>query len=205
MSNNEWVTLFRSVELKPVNGRELSRPDDAQLDVFERASGFRFPQSYRGFIKVFGPGELADRFVVRAPGYAIQGRSDVVGGFNETVDIQAFNASLPIRMPSEQAYARKRYQDYDRLSRLVFFADYNVSDVIGWDPADSRKSDEYGIYILMQDEDRLRLISADFRSFILDVCFGTGFFQVEGDNYDIATLEPFPRSFRPSGMKTALQ
>lgn len=205
MSDNEWVRLLSTVELQPVNGRELPRPSDAQLDAFENVSGFRFPQSYRAFIKVFGPGELGERFVIRAPGYAVKGNPDVVSGFNESVDIQAFNSALPIRIPSEQAYVKKRYQDYDRLSRLVFFADYNVSDVIGWDPLDLRNSDEYGIYILMQDEDSLRLLSVDFRSFVLEVCFGIAFFQMEGDNYDTSTLEPFPRSFRPSGIKPALQ
>src|SRR5689334_6059696 len=110
MSTGYWGKLYKSFKIQ--YGAPYPRvrlPTDADLDQYEAESHLLLPQSYRGFIKVFGPGELLREFRFRAPSYR---------SLNDAIDLSLLNDWV-----QEQLSPRvlKRMTDPDQLRRCVFF------------------------------------------------------------------------------------
>jgi len=164
----KWKALYRSLDAREQpHLKPLPKPTDAMLDEFESRSGFTLPLSYRAFIKVFGPGELAWEYRMFAPGYPHQ---------SEMIDLEKFNADF--RKPfadTEHPRITKRlleqYKDGQRLFRAVVFCRTGTGDLICWDPADVRdgRQREYGIYQLAR-KDFVEPLAVTFPEFIEDVC-----------------------------------
>jgi len=119
----------------------LPKPTDAELDRFERDTGFSLPKSYRAFAKVCGPGELAGDFHFTAPGYPK----------NERSDLAALNAIIRAdepRGPNFETFIESFCRDPEQVRRMVFFCGTGYGDWVGWDPEDVQDlvGREYGIY-----------------------------------------------------------
>ena len=79
-----WNAVYQSLEVREQpHLKALPKPTDESLDRFEEESDFQLPRSYRTFIKVFGPGELAWEYRFVAPGYPRQPEAIDLVRFNE--------------------------------------------------------------------------------------------------------------------------
>src|SRR3712207_3583023 len=95
MTATDWQGLYRSLRiLGPAPAPLVGVPTEADLDRFEIAHGFRLPLSYRAFIKVFRPGQLAYDFTVRGPGFRVARSGAAAQAFNEQVDLDSLNEIL---------------------------------------------------------------------------------------------------------------
>jgi hypothetical protein len=195
-----WKALYSSLKHIPAVGTPVRKPTDVEYNEFEKATGFRLPKSYKEFAKVFGAGELGNYYSIRAPGCAVEGATS----FNRQADLAFFNKSL--REKDDQlwyAFVKEQYRgDADRISRLVCFADNATSELIAWDPEDVRDKagPEYGIYIIIREEDHSKLLATSFPLFIEEVCFGIGYFKLFDESIDDVTDAP-PKSFQPVGYR----
>src|SRR5262249_45039026 len=155
----DWQELYDSLEITKYQppavpskwGRAtvVPRPPDAWLDDYEARTGFRLPFAYRDFMKVFGPGELAD-YRMPAPGYRLGGRGQDVQVFNQFVDLESFNAG-PLHNPE---LVNKYVNDPERALRLVHFAVNLLNqDSYAWDPRETvdEQVHEYRIYVVIGD------------------------------------------------------
>src|SRR5579884_3465201 len=69
MSRNPWRSLLRPFKMQVAPQRiPVPRPTRADFDAFETQTGFRLPASYRDFVSLLGPGQLAGEFTIYAPG-----------------------------------------------------------------------------------------------------------------------------------------
>src|SRR5205085_8927147 len=101
---------YHSLEIRqPVGLRLLAKPTEAALKAFERRTKVKLPQSYRCFIKVFGPGELAYEYRFLAPGYPKH---------PDYIDMVKFNEDTKKRLTKD---VLKSYRDPERIERLLFF------------------------------------------------------------------------------------
>ncbi len=199
MTASQWRVLWSALEIQPPWGEAVRKPTDEAIAEYERQSGFLLPPSYREFAKVFGPGELAEGYKVRTPGSCLTGRSTAISTFNHNCDLAEFNRRL--RRPSNplgpdvinDIYNR----DKERISRLVCFADSMIGEVIGWDPLDIRDqaNGEYGIFIIVRENDHASFLSPSFAAFVHDVCYGARYFELFGD---AERADPRPQTFRPA-------
>jgi hypothetical protein len=204
MADQNWAELFESVEHIPPDGDEVPKPTDEVLDRYEHETSFRFPKSYREFIKVFGPGELGEEYVIRAPGYFRPEKSPKEERFNLRTDLGRFNQRIREQQIKNDTVKRHFAGDALRVSRLVYFAETSIGELIGWDPLDTRDADlaEYGIYILLRESDHLALFSENFTDLINEVFFGVRYVQLTNPSTTIPKDTSgllLPKSFRPAG------
>ncbi len=207
MTTINWREVYSSLQFIPSWGQPVPTPTDAMLDAYEARSRFLLPRSYRAFLKVFGPGELASVFSIRAPGYALDGEKYVntpspatctnveryrnhVRVYNENTDLDTFNDHL--RKPGKTLdpdYAEEYFApDAERVPRIVCFATNVQGDCYGWDALDLREPDgrEYGIYVLCRDNEHIVQKASSFTQFVLNVCLGYP--------------DKLPRQFQPAGI-----
>lgn len=62
-----WTSVAESVYFTHSNDRQ--KPTACHLNALEARLAFHLPMSYRAFVRVFGPGRLAQAFTVYAAGY----------------------------------------------------------------------------------------------------------------------------------------
>lgn len=158
MTVKHWQSVLKALNVVDKVGLTLlPKPTDEALDEFEAQSGVLLPQSYRQFIKVFGPGELIWEFRFFAPGYADQPHAD----------LHTFNTEA--KAPLTDTFLRS-LKDPNRVRRLIFFSRSSTGDLFGWDPEDVRdsKGREYGIYKLGR-KNYAEEVAASFQEFIESV------------------------------------
>ena len=171
VGHNEWNRKNRAIEFCECPPVPVS---DDVLDGLEERIGFRLPQSYRDFCRVFGGGELSDFhiFIPNAP--------------HESCDIVEANTLYHDREYEEYSPDPEQYQ------RAYFFARDNGGGIYFWDPQDITKGlqCEFGIYVVYRDDwDTIRLAST-FDEFVLDLCLGSRRKELFDDH-------PPDRVFRP--------
>lgn len=156
----------------------VPRPSEPALDRYEAATGFKLPQSYRQFVRTFGPGELGQVFTVYSPGYPDSGID--LGRMN-----QAFRKTASFDKRSDADPARS-HDDPRRARRLVLFAHDIGPDYYGFDPEAVRDAEahEYGIYAVMHSDPRVVNIAGSFREFIEEYCLGDGWVSEVGHEWD---------------------
>lgn len=196
MEDADWMAHWREVYdglvlIGPPELRHRMTPIDEHLDRLEGRLGCRLPASYRAFVKVFGPGDLARAFTVFAPGYRSMTRVDFLAN-NKWQESEAGWRAEP-----------------DRIRRLIAFAEYSGElQPFCWDPKALRDSTgpEYQIVYVPRDRRTPLLPVADsFGSFVADYCLGGGFrrllgYMEEMTDVDDDTGEPRSiRSFWPTG------
>lgn len=183
MSIEEWQAFRDSLEIEvPARQKAVERPDEPVFDALEVSSGFRLPASYREFIRVFGPGELGEGFLVKAPG---------LSQTDPHCDLQCFTER------TREAVVGN-YPGNSRLARMWYFCKTTGGDLIGWDPDEvsdvSRR--EYRIYIKVHERSTAEPLCENFDEFVGDVCFGTVLDRILGIDPDLSRT--FVRRFRPA-------
>jgi hypothetical protein len=162
-----WESLWRTLVIRENTILPtLPRPTDATLNRFEQDTGFRLPQSYRAFAKVFGPGELAGDYHFFFPGYP----------GNEHSDLAAVNARIRVRAPGGpdfESFISSFCRDPEQVRRMVIFCGTGHGDWVGWDPEDvrDRRNCEYGIY--QWHGEQPSKVADSFVQFVEEFCLAT--------------------------------
>ena len=169
-----WKRLYR--RLVTETGRDIIRPPERKIDAALRGAeailGVRLPTQYKGFIRQFGPGTLADEFCILAPVVPGSGcsRYDLVGRQSE------------VRHPKTSYWGQKGKPGL--VARLICFCGTIGGLIIFWDPADvcNRRTWDYGIYFLPRNDQNaaVRELAGSFREFVEFVCLGRGFDRLGG-------------------------
>lgn len=201
MAAMNWPLFRSSVEAIPAWGIPVDLPTDHMLDNYESACGFRLPADYRQFIKAFGPGQLANEYTIRSPGYLLSENIPLLSSFSFQADLGYFNRKLRDEGPLDRDTLVHCFpQDMERLERMIYFADTTLGEIIGWDPEDIQRTgeSEYGVYILLRERTCLSFLTNQFSKFVLDVCFGTRY----GELVSPSAIERWipPKSFRPMAL-----
>lgn len=169
-----WLEYRKSIkELAPAFAVSVHSPTDSALDAYETRSRFRLPLSFRSFVKLFGPGQLAFDFSIRAPGYVKSAEECLSNSAYPLVDIDCFNRDLRGEGPLRPDVLGE-YTDPDgRIGRLIFFADNTAGDLVGWDPQEliDAEAVESAIYMVLGEEMSLRFVANSFFQFIDTICY----------------------------------
>ena len=194
-----WEDYCKSIGLlPPLHGLAVSKPADSDLDAFEIRSRFRLPLSYREFVKLLGPGQLASDFSVRTPGSVQNVANCTSNPAYLLVDIDCFNLDLRGDGPLRSEVIGD-YSDPDkRIGRLIFFADNTAGDLVGWDSLElvEPATLESAIYIVLGEEMSIRPLVNTFFDFIDKVCYDSE----PGDATTFERLESHSRVFRPASI-----
>jgi hypothetical protein len=182
----DWHGFYASLVIVPGYGHLVPKPTEAQLDQFEAETGLPLPQSYRNFIKVFGPGEFPCVLLVAAPGYA---------QLNCRADLLSANRSYGYT-PEQIADSGLPTDQRDRLLRPFYFGLERGREWLAWDPQDVRdpSAHEYGIYRVDFRQDVVELVATSFRQLVEDIC--EQIFAPDPD-YDEESMGP-QRAFQPA-------
>jgi hypothetical protein len=183
-----WKALLKGKGTTVVRSRSLiplPKVTDAALDEFEKKIGVPLPLSYRSFIKLFGPGELAWKYRIYAPGDP---------RLNPFVEIASYNQSIAKDLAKP---GFKNWKDLPRLKRMIFFCRTDEAEWIGWDTEDvrDRKKHEYGIYTTTRHRE-VKELADSFEDFILNVCLSKSNLNIPG--WDVEELGP-RNIFDPAG------
>jgi hypothetical protein len=188
MTANRWAELCREIWSQPPGFRAVQKPEEGELDAFECEINSPLPPSYREFILMFGPGELAQEFMIFAP---------ICPG-NKHFDMRKFNNHF------RQAFDKcevlqNSYKEPQLIRRLVFFGRNIGNDYFGWDPEETAKkaNPEYQIHFLQHLAESTRIIAASFEKFILEICLGNKYYSIYSATGD-RSLEGPRRSFTPA-------
>ncbi len=157
-----WEELRSSLKSIPSRGREFPLPTDASLDAAEKKLKLKLPAGYREFAKAFGCGKLGDYFLISVPVKDLQ-MSDLAFFSDFVRD----NAELYEDMYGDKAFVK----------RMVGFGSTVGGDILVWDPKDvtDKANNEYGIYVLPDDKDKIVKLSKDFAGFVENAVFGANF------------------------------
>jgi hypothetical protein len=188
----DWAEVYRGMRILDTPTPRIEPPSDAELERFEREFGFRLPQDYRAFIKVFGPGQLTHDFRFRSAGCRVAGTGEAAERFNEHVDLVALNEVL------REVHANRDAMDgpySPQARRLVYFADNTAGDYVGWDPLDVRDdaAGEYGVYMVRREDGGALLRAASFAEFVERECLD------DDARADYWTFQPAWQYFEPVG------
>lgn len=175
-----WKQLYDSLEkVEYAECKPVKKTTKAALDRFETRSKVRLPKSYREFMLVFGPGELAQGFRIAAPGYRSLG---------DTVDLDLMNKEGP----RNYFAAGCDVDDPKQVNRMVFFCFTIANEYVGWDPQDTTdvRKREYGIYVLWRDDLYTTRVARTFPEFIEKVVMGKAISRLR-IKYDKDSLKRF--------------
>jgi hypothetical protein len=187
-SEDRWQALYDSIEIAECSD-PVPKPRVASLDAYERKAGFKLPQGYREFLRVFGPGEFGCGHSIGSPGYP--------GHSGESLDLTRLNLGFWANHSEEDWAVAKFWDDMDRVRRMVLFGTTEWADYLGWDPQDvtDPARHEYGIYRLPHSRHEVERLAGSFWEFVGDYCLGEGFLR-DAIDWD---AEEYPiRVFRPA-------
>jgi hypothetical protein len=159
-----WQELYgRICDAPPLIG-SMRNLIDVSFATAEQVLNIRFPKSYRGYAINFGPGRLARYFDIAVPGDSTWGpRREIVKMNSESVKYAPLSFIEEIHLT-----------DIERIQRMIYFAETEDGDMIGWDPTELVDSTnlEYKIYFLPRRGPPSFLVGA-FDTFIGKVCLGS--------------------------------
>jgi hypothetical protein len=168
-----WKDVCMRLDIRSPIGKPFEKPTSAVLGEFERRWKLRLPASYKGFIRLFGAGEIGAYFNICAPGLPIDCNGSLEGLIQMTR-----------RQHIREAFV-ETYRDEAFVDRMIPFADTIGGDVIVWDPKDVRdeRNYEFGIYVLPNDAYSIVGIATSFLEFIEQVCLGPKFAKIAGPRW----------------------
>ncbi len=155
-----WKQFRSKLDFVLPKGTSPLIPSEKDLDRFEKEFKLVLPKTYRAFVREIGPGTLGGYFVISAPLYD----DDRKYGLQKKAKLQQTSDVLA------SIYGK------DVVSRLVPFGGSIIGDIFAFDPTTRRgiRNVEYSIFALPRDQERVVLLTEDFKSFILDTCFRNG-------------------------------
>jgi hypothetical protein len=167
-----WDELEKRLDIVTQDG-VVKKPKIADLDQYERESGFNLPEDYREFALAFGPGGFGTgEWAFATPGFS-KG--------HDLVDLvkscESWRRSR-IEGCSDADLSRSFGVDAARVRRLIPFCNRRTSgDGFAWDPSDVTDTDrhEYGIYHITFDRPPIVRVASTFREFVMDYALGGGF------------------------------
>lgn len=183
MKKKDAKRLLSTLELKVSNSGEYAlAPTNEELDRFESEFELVLPSSYRVFVSVFGPGELAGVFRIAVP-YC------KVASFDLAKEIESHKKLFRGRT---SWIRRQKYADPDKVERLCVFSTTYRGEKYGFDPEEvtSKRPREYPIYLLTRMGDAPEKISDTFESFVTEYCLGKQFLEVYSDEVRSMTFCP---------------
>jgi hypothetical protein len=156
-----WEDLAETLVIQPTLGSPLSKPQDKDLELLEKQSGFQLPVSFREFVKRFGPGEIGRYFRIYSPR---------CGKKVSQADLYEYVQSFE----NNRIALAKCFKEEGLIRRMVPFSDTIGGDVIAWDPEDvtDATTHEYGIYLIPRSDTRVVRLVDSFEAFIEAVCLG---------------------------------
>ena len=168
MALRDWRPLQKTLQRTvPAGWQALPLPTTATLDAFEEQSGIRLPNSYREFMQLFGPGVLAENFLIFGPACEIR-----------PLDLGIYNKDWAKMWKRNPTLYERFYDDPAQARRLVIFSRTQDNDLFCWDPADVRdaRRHEYGVLSLPRLAERPTTVARTFREFVEEVCLGPGYY-----------------------------
>ena len=119
-----WERLYKSISDKPPLNKDMRVLITTSFATAEAALNFRFPRSYRDYAIQFGPGRLARHFDIAVPGDSAWGpRREIVEMNRESIK------DTPLSHIEEL-----HLTDTDLIRRMIFFAETEDGDMVGWEP-----------------------------------------------------------------------
>jgi hypothetical protein len=164
----DWDSLLAGIKVYR-RSNSVPLPKAGALDAYDKATGFRLPEGYRRFVLTLGPGDVGDAFRVAAPGYPKN---------RDTVDLAKMNRRYRAGVDSSsEADLAAKYDDPERVRRLVVFCDTGGADYYGWDPQDVRDAaaHECGVYLAPRHGSQVENVAGSFLEFIGEYCLGPGY------------------------------
>jgi SMI1 / KNR4 family (SUKH-1) len=190
VAENRWWPLFHDLTIDTWGGSGyVPRATPESLDAFEAEVGAPLPPSYRDFAVLFGPGQLAGLFKLRAP----------VGTEHQNADLRPLNAEWR-QLVAEQGWYLQGAPDPAHLRRLLFFCETDGGNDYCWDPRDgsAHEEHEYPVRFKGRLERETEVVASSFFEFVSDYCFVNG---AQPDWFDDPETNPdllrFPRNFQP--------
>jgi hypothetical protein len=170
-----WEELYQRISQKAPLGPSIQSVIENAFPQAESMLAFRFPESFRQYALTFGPGRLAEYFEVAVPGDPEWGSMDEIIEMNK-----ASNKHAP-RSYLEEIH----HSDFDRIRRMIYFAETIEGDTIGWDPEEvtEKPAVEYRIYFVPRIGPPTPLVDS-FTAFVTEICLGS----------KLPTILPFNKS-----------
>jgi hypothetical protein len=112
-----WLALYETFHILANSSREIPPPSVTDLDEYESLSGLLLPAGYRGFIRVFGAGEL-----------------EVPAGVIRIYAPSCPNKHADLGTRAREAKPASWQKPTERYSRTHFFGSSFDGDQFGWDP-----------------------------------------------------------------------
>lgn len=153
---NPWETVFSTLEFAHAEDGVPIRASDTELDAFSTRIGHRLPESYRVFLRRYGPGWIHHRIKLLSPLPKPLQHHDLFRNTDERRWL--YGEELAASVP-----------DPELMRRAVYFADNDYGDDYFWDPGEvtSRSSREYRIYWIMCRSANPEPIANSFADFVL--------------------------------------
>ena len=165
-AKNRWWPLHQELEIDTWAGHVyVPRPTTQTLDDFGAWAGFKLPPSYRDFVLLFGPGELAGWYRILAP----------VGLKKARQDLAAFHSDW-LKETRRHDFGQW-WHNPERMKRVVFFCDTFGAEYFAWDPQDSSRTEpeEYRVHLHYKRGDEpgthWEVVADSFVGFVRDYCF----------------------------------
>jgi hypothetical protein len=166
LAENRWWRLYNDLEIDTWAGRVFTPlPTMEMLDDFEARTGFKLPPSFREFALLFGGGEVAGWYNVFVP----YGEARREAEHLKWSDLDWYNEHWQ-ELVRDRSF---RWNDPDRLRRLVFFSQAWSGPWFGWDPEDQTPNEplEYRVHLRDRLEDQTELVADSFEQFVTKYCF----------------------------------
>lgn len=159
MSMTNWKRILRQLQLTgdggpyPVTEEELAS--------FEKRTGRRLSNSYRSYCRVFGPGRLADTFIIAVPGYE---------GSVDFFSVEKLTDAV-VNHTGYKEYAPASVRPV--IERGLFFGSDEAKGFYFFDPEDVpyRQPYECAVYAVARDYEVTRLTDS-FWEFVHQYCLG---------------------------------
>lgn len=159
-----WGHVLKDIYI--MDGFDRPRMDSTLLNALEVRIGLPLPVSYRAFLRIFGPGRLAQAFTIYAPGY----RNAPVVDFLENEGWQPTVSRLRGNSPL--------------VTRLVAFGDYlGHRGLFAWhrDVVTDEATHEYQVYFVPRNPDEPIIpVSDSFATWVEVEVLGSAFYPKIG-------------------------
>jgi hypothetical protein len=192
---SRWETLYKKLVVMDFSADlYVPKPTVEAIERFQTQFQFRIPPLAKGFIHVFGAGELNAVAEEEVEAAVATFRFLAPECQVESYDMTSTNDAFRTRFKEDKLLLQS-LESPSLFQRLVFFAKNHAGDYFAWDSEDrtSNKPLDYRIYWWPRGDQSLRILSPSFREFMNTITKKDAFLS---DMYDIKVKIQF-RQFIP--------